>query len=144
MPKKQLLAFAAVAILTSSLAARHLPPGLAASGSAFDDPTISKMEISPTSLANGLAILKVKGHDFRYAELSATCPKKVWLKLGSTNLCGKVRRMEDDDLEHVLLRLRNPNRATGTIAVTVKIVDPEMPAGSAAGQKTVNLSLVAR
>lgn len=141
MTPRQFAAIAGVALLTSSLAARSLPPSPAAVGDPFYDPTLSTMTVTPTSLKGGLAALKIKGHDYDYAQLSATCPEKVWLKLGSTNLCTGVRRLDDDNLEHVLLRLRNPNRATGTIVITAKIVEPKI-ATSTATQKSVSLKLL--
>lgn len=101
------------------------------------------MTLTPTSLRTGLANLKIKGHDYDYATLSATCPKGVFLKVGTTNLCSTRRRFDDDNLEHVLLRLRNPNRATGTIVITAKIVEPAI-ATSTVTQKSVSLNLLTK
>ena len=142
MPRKHAAAIVAVALLTSAVAARSLPPAPAAVAvSTASTPTLTGMTVTPTSLAEGLATLKVTGSGYAAGALSATCPKGVTLKLGTTNLCATARRRTDDQLERLLLRLRNPNHATGTITVTATIVDPAVSA-STTTRRTATLTLL--
>lgn len=127
---------ASVAVSTQHLVAS---PGAAALAAPAGVRIVSA-STTPTSLDSGTLHLSVLGEGARLFRVSATCPRQVYLKTSGKNLCGSSHDMSDEQVDRLMLTLRNPTHATGSLAIAVQIVDPELPVSTSTRQ-VVTLTL---
>ncbi|HEY4507492.1 MAG TPA: hypothetical protein VJJ47_01265 [Candidatus Paceibacterota bacterium] len=87
-------------------------------------PAITSVTLTPATTKGGKVYLTVIGQNVETYTLSARCPRLLYLKYGSRDLCDGVKRVPARRLKKLWLNLKNLNHSSGMIEFTVTVSSP--------------------
>jgi hypothetical protein len=109
----------AITLAAITLAFTFSNSAATAATTATSTPAISSLTVTPSSTTGGRVFLRASGTGIERYELAVGCPDLVFVKVAGRDLCEGTHRLAAKKLRRLLLTVRNPNGATGTISIAL-------------------------